>query len=69
MVRQTETMSTAPSDLRHIVPTLLDVDHAGGLGDFPDAQVHVFRADLFSAHDPREFARALAASSVRHSSS
>jgi glyoxylase-like metal-dependent hydrolase (beta-lactamase superfamily II) len=31
-----------PTDVRHIVLTHLDVDHAGGLADFPDAQVHVF---------------------------
>lgn len=31
-----------PTDVRHIVLTHLDVDHAGGLPDFPDAEVHVF---------------------------
>lgn len=29
------------SDVRHIVPTHLDLDHAGGLPDFPEATVHV----------------------------
>ncbi|WP_224363297.1 MBL fold metallo-hydrolase [Hyalangium versicolor] len=29
-------------DVRHIIPTHLDVDHAGGLSDFPTAAVHVF---------------------------
>lgn len=33
-------------DVRHIIPTHLDVDHAGGLADFPDAKVHIFRAEL-----------------------
>ncbi|AKF04821.1 MBL fold metallo-hydrolase [Sandaracinus amylolyticus] len=28
-------------DVRHVIPTHLDLDHVGGLGDFPDAQVHV----------------------------
>jgi len=28
-------------DVRHILPTHLDLDHAGGLSDFPDATVHL----------------------------
>jgi glyoxylase-like metal-dependent hydrolase (beta-lactamase superfamily II) len=31
-----------PADVRHIVLTHLDVDHAGGLADFPHAQVHLW---------------------------
>lgn len=38
-----------PRDVRHIVPTHLDLDHAGGLGDFPQAQVHVFAPELNAA--------------------
>ncbi|MDW8363140.1 MAG: MBL fold metallo-hydrolase, partial [Myxococcales bacterium] len=34
-----------PSDVRHIVLTHLDPDHAGGLADFPHATVHVLRAE------------------------
>ena len=30
-----------PSDVRHIVMTHLDLDHSGGLEDFPKARVHV----------------------------
>lgn len=29
------------SDVRHLVVTHLDLDHAGGLGDFPAARVHL----------------------------
>jgi glyoxylase-like metal-dependent hydrolase (beta-lactamase superfamily II) len=32
-------------DVRHLVVTHLDLDHAGGLPDFPDASVHVFAAE------------------------
>ena len=32
-------------DVRHIVLTHLDIDHAGGLPDFPDARVHVLDAE------------------------
>jgi glyoxylase-like metal-dependent hydrolase (beta-lactamase superfamily II) len=34
-------MGFDPSDVRHIVMTHLDFDHAGGLTDFPHARVHV----------------------------
>lgn len=40
------------SDVRHIVLTHLDPDHAGGLMDFPDAQVHVFGKELEAALNP-----------------
>lgn len=36
------------ADVRHIIPTHLDLDHAGGLSDFPEAQVHIF-ADEYRA--------------------
>jgi glyoxylase-like metal-dependent hydrolase (beta-lactamase superfamily II) len=36
-------------DVRHIVPTHLDLDHAGGLSDFPEASVHVFEPELRAA--------------------
>ncbi|MGW0949460.1 MBL fold metallo-hydrolase [Streptomyces sp. NPDC002623] len=36
-------------DVRDILMTHLDVDHAGGLADFPDAQVHVSSAEALGA--------------------
>src|SRR5688500_15662345 len=41
-----------PADVRHIVPTHLDADHAGGLGDIPAAKVHIFRTEMNAALDP-----------------
>ncbi len=38
--------------MRHIVLTHLDVDHAGGLPDFPDARVHVFAREHETMLDP-----------------
>lgn len=38
---QVERLGFRRSDVRHIVVTHLDIDHAGGLPDFPDAEVHV----------------------------
>jgi len=40
-VRQIERMGYEASDVRHIVLTHLDFDHAGGLDDFPHATVHM----------------------------
>lgn len=42
-----------PSDVRHLLPTHLDLDHAGGLGDFPDAQVHIYALEHTAAMAPR----------------
>lgn len=50
---QVEKLGFAPGDVRHIVATHLDVDHAGGLPDFPDAEVHVFAPELAAALHPR----------------
>ncbi len=48
-----------PDDVRHVAATHLDVDHAGGLSDFPAAEVHVFRPEMEAALKPslREKAR------------
>lgn len=40
-VRQIEKLGLRPADVKHIVLTHGDPDHAGGLADFPEAQVHV----------------------------
>jgi glyoxylase-like metal-dependent hydrolase (beta-lactamase superfamily II) len=40
-VRRIEALSFQAKDVRHIILTHLDPDHAGGLADFPQAQVHV----------------------------
>ncbi len=36
-------------DVRHVVPTHLDLDHVGGVSDFPEASVHVFGPELRAA--------------------
>jgi glyoxylase-like metal-dependent hydrolase (beta-lactamase superfamily II) len=38
-------MGFDPRDVRHIVLTHLDFDHAGGIDDFPWAEVHVMKAE------------------------
>jgi len=51
-LRQVADLGFRPDDVRHIVPTHLDLDHAGGMGDFPGAAVHVFATELRAASNP-----------------
>ncbi len=44
-VRQIQRLGYRPDDVRHIVLTHLDFDHAGGLDDFPLASVHMMRSE------------------------
>lgn len=62
-INQIRRLGFDPADVRHIVMTHLDVDHAGGLPDFPQAEVHVFRSELEAAQKPsrREHARYISA--------
>ncbi|GAA1258708.1 MBL fold metallo-hydrolase [Kitasatospora nipponensis] len=48
-LHQVRALGHRAEDVRHIVLTHLDVDHAGGLGDFPQAQVHVLAEELRAA--------------------
>jgi glyoxylase-like metal-dependent hydrolase (beta-lactamase superfamily II) len=43
---QLKAMGFSPDDVRHIVLTHLDFDHAGGIEDFPRARVHVMERGL-----------------------
>jgi len=43
----------AREDIKHIVLTHMHLDHAGGLPDFPDAKVHVFRPEYQAAMNPK----------------
>ncbi|MCH8499895.1 MAG: MBL fold metallo-hydrolase [Marinobacter sp.] len=45
-IAQVKALGFDPRDVQHIVPTHLDLDHAGGLSDFPEAKVHVLQAEL-----------------------
>ena len=51
-VEQVRALGHDPNDVRHIVLTHLDIDHAGGLPDFPGAQVHVFAREFETMQNP-----------------
>lgn len=44
-IRQLERLGFTAADVRHIVLTHLDFDHAGGLDDFPHARVHMMQIE------------------------
>jgi glyoxylase-like metal-dependent hydrolase (beta-lactamase superfamily II) len=44
-LHQVKALGYSPRDVRHIVLTHLDFDHAGGIEDFPHARVHVMEAE------------------------
>ena len=47
--RQIERLGLRPQDVRHIIMTHLDLDHTGGLPDFPDATIHVYKKEFDAA--------------------
>jgi glyoxylase-like metal-dependent hydrolase (beta-lactamase superfamily II) len=53
-IRQVEALGYRASDVRHIVATHLDFDHAGGLEDFPHATIHVMQREYDDATGPRD---------------
>lgn len=52
-IRQIEALGFTSNDVRHIIVTHLDFDHAGGLEDFPNAIVHVMQREYDDATGPR----------------
>lgn len=44
--RQVERLGFRPADVRHVLLTHADPDHAGGLADFPHARVHAAAEEL-----------------------
>jgi glyoxylase-like metal-dependent hydrolase (beta-lactamase superfamily II) len=51
-LEQVKKLGHDPRDVRHVIVTHLDLDHAGGLPDFPWAKVHVHRIEQDAALSP-----------------
>ena len=51
-ISQIRELGFDPHDVRNIITTHLDLDHAGGLPDFPDADVHLLGRELQAAIKP-----------------
>lgn len=54
MVRQISRLGWDPKSVQNIVLSHLHLDHAGGLPDFPHAQVHVLRREFEALGGPRK---------------
>lgn len=54
-VAQIRALGYRAEDVRHIVLTHMDLDHVGGLSDFPGAEVHLHAAELEAAMARRGF--------------
>ncbi len=52
-LRRLENLGYHRADVRHIALTHLDVDHIGGVSDFPGATVHVTQAEVQAMRAPR----------------
>lgn len=52
-IAQVRALGLDPADVTDIVLTHLDLDHVGGVSDFPDATVHVHDVELDAARHPR----------------
>ncbi|MDP3891206.1 MBL fold metallo-hydrolase [Nocardioides sp.] len=65
---QVEARGFTCDDVTDIALTHLDLDHAGGLSDFPRARVHVFADELDAARNPKlnERARYVAGQWAHH---
>ena len=49
VAHQIEQLGFARDDVRHIIITHMDMDHAGGLSDFSAAQIHLTSAEALGA--------------------
>ncbi|HEU4409210.1 MAG TPA: MBL fold metallo-hydrolase [Polyangiaceae bacterium] len=54
-IAQVRALGYGPRDVRHVVLTHLDVDHAGGIDDFPWAAVHLFAPEYRAAQERDTF--------------
>lgn len=51
-VSQLRGLGFEAADVRDVVLTHMDLDHVGGIGDFPGAKIHVYAEELAAAQHP-----------------
>ena len=51
---QVRSLGFRPEDVRHIALTHFHFDHAGGLPDFPHAQVHIYALEYQAVTEPQD---------------
>jgi glyoxylase-like metal-dependent hydrolase (beta-lactamase superfamily II) len=54
-INQVRDLGYKPEDVQHIIQTHLHIDHAGGLADFPWADVHVHQTEYRAIAEPKGF--------------
>jgi glyoxylase-like metal-dependent hydrolase (beta-lactamase superfamily II) len=54
-IEQVKKLGFSANDVRHIVLTHLDFDHAGGIEDFPNATLHVMQTEMNAARERQGF--------------
>ena len=54
-INQIRALGYDPADVRHIVMTHMDLDHVGGLADFPTEIVHLHAAEMKQCTERRTF--------------
>jgi glyoxylase-like metal-dependent hydrolase (beta-lactamase superfamily II) len=59
-IEQVRKLGFAPEDVRHVILTHLDVDHVGGVSDFPWARVHLTRDEARGAFEGASYRSARA---------
>jgi glyoxylase-like metal-dependent hydrolase (beta-lactamase superfamily II) len=52
-IYQVQQLGYRRQDVKHIIQTHLHIDHAGGLVDFPEADVHVYEKEYQAIQNPR----------------
>lgn len=58
-IHQIQKLGFSSQDVKHILLTHLDIDHAGGIRDFPNAQVHLFAPEFIAGMAPTTIAERL----------
>jgi len=52
-VQQIQQVGYKPEEVRHIVMTHMHVDHGGGLADFPQAKIHIYKDEYEAILHPQ----------------